>query len=86
MSETLRKSVSDVAQAIDDLNRAFDQRTEVLRAAGDEVALRQWMTACIAMRDSGRLYLNWAGHYARTTEGATPTETDEDALLDEGSI
>ena len=67
MSEDIRRSIQEVAQAIERLDRAFEKRAEELRERGDTEELGQWIHAKAAMRDSGVIYLSWARHYAKAS-------------------
>jgi len=86
MNDELQKSLTEIAQAIEHLNRAFEKRAEDLRNLGDSAALQQWIKATHAMRDSGNIYLTWAKHYARSAGiKSIGDESDENDLLDEGN-
>lgn len=86
MNEEIQQSISEVARAIESLNRAFAKHANSLEG-GDLQELEQWIKATQAMRDSGNIYLSWARHYARVpgAEGAAE-EPDLDDLLDEGGV
>lgn len=75
-------AVDEVIRAVEGLNRAFDKEAKVLREAGDEDKLREWLKGCLALRDSGDMYVSWARHYAKGAAGGGPAE-DED-FFDEG--
>jgi len=80
------RAILEVTQAIENLNRVFEKRADELRKAGDADGLQQWMNACYAMRDSGQIYITWARHYAKLSEAAGSSETDEDEFLNEGAV
>lgn len=80
MSESIQQSIVEVAQAINNLNRAFERHAENLQREKDTDQLQKWTFAARAMQDSGNIYLTWARHYA----GSTASEQDEDPFLDEG--
>jgi hypothetical protein len=87
MNDEIQQSITGIAQAMENLNRAFEKRVEDLRNLGDSAALQQWIKATQAMRDSGNIYLTWAKHYARSAGIKTVEhESEENELLDEGSI
>ena len=82
---SIEQSIKTVAQAIEDLNKAFDERAEGLRQAGQVDRLQEWMKSSHAVRDSGYLYLTWANHYARSASPQTVNaDEDMDSFLDEG--
>ncbi len=61
----LKKSLWDVAQAFDRVNRAFEGHLRELKeGGGDPARVRHATEAVRAMRDSGSMYLAWAYHYA----------------------
>lgn len=81
----IRKSIDEVTQAIENLNKAFEKRSADLRETGDAEGLNQWTKACQAMRDSGNIYITWARHYyGQTVE--TPGSPEEDDFLNEGTV
>ena len=83
--QEIRKSILEVTQAIENLNRVFEKRAAELRQAGDVDGLQQWTKACSAMRDSGNIYITWARHYARLSEPAGESEVEE-GFLNEGAV
>ena len=83
----IQQSITEVARAIERLNRAFEKRADDLRQAGDTNGLQEWMKATLAMRDSGNIYLTWAKHYARSTDrNAAADESGHEEFLDEGGV
>ena len=84
MDQDIDLSVREAARAIERLNEAFERRAAWLRAQGHEQELASWMKATYAMRDSGKIYLSWARHYARAAGVETaPVESEFDELLEE---
>jgi len=87
MSEEIEQSITEIARAIENLNRAFEKRAEDLKKGGDAPALHQWTKAAYAMRDSGNIYLSWAKHYARSAGVKLALDDSEDSdFLDEGTV
>jgi hypothetical protein len=85
MDKEIKQSILEVAQAMENLNRAFEKRTADLKKAGNADELERWMKAIQAMRDSGNIYLAWAEHYARSTGGEPASDESElEEFLDEG--
>ncbi len=78
----IQGAIEKVAGAVKRLNQVFDEKTQALRGAGNEDKLREWLTGCIALRDSGDMYISWAQHYAKQGGG---TESSDDDFLDEGA-
>jgi hypothetical protein len=83
MKEELRQSILNVAQAMDGLNRVFEKQVEVFEQQGDAQELQRWTRAAQAMRDSGRIYLTWANHYARAAGADVTDEPASEDFLDE---
>ena len=83
--EEIRRSLREVAQAIERLNQAFEKHSDTLRQTGDLDLLKQWINATQAMRDSGHLYLTWANHYVHSTgkEAQDLEGEDSNPFLDE---
>lgn len=87
MAHDIQQSIAEVAQAIEDLNQAFERRADDLRKAGESQELQQWIKATQAMRDSGNIYLTWAKHYARSAGAGTAGEESElNEFLDEEAL
>jgi len=87
MNDEIQQSLTEIAQAMENLHRAFEKRAEDLRKQGDPDTLQQWIKATQAMRDSGHIYLSWAKHYARSAGIKTiENEPEENGFLEEGSI
>lgn len=85
MNKEIIKSVEDAAQAIENLNRTFDQHSETLKKSGDLDGLAKWKTACFAMLDSGKIYITWAQYYAGVSDPDESSEMETD-FLDEGAV
>jgi hypothetical protein len=83
--QEIRKSIDDVTQAIDNLNKAFEKRLADLRDSGNLEGLKEWSKACQAMRDSGNIYITWARHYYGQT-AETLGSSEEDDFLNEGAV
>jgi len=83
--QEIRKSIDDVTQAIDDLNKSFEKRLKDLRESGDLEGLNEWTKACQAMRDSGNIYITWARHYYGQAAESSGAE-DEEGFLNEGAV
>jgi hypothetical protein len=84
MMEEIQRSIQEVAQAIDNLNRAFEKHAEHLRQSGDQEKLHQWIKGAQALQDSSHLYLTWANHYAHSSDHQEDeSEEDLGAFLDE---
>jgi hypothetical protein len=83
--QKIRKSIDEVTQAIENLNKVFEKRSIDLRDSGDVEGLKQWTKACQAMRDSGNIYITWARHYYGQT-AETPGSSEEDDFLNEGAV
>ena len=81
----IRQSIIEVTRAIESLNQVFEKRAADLRHAGDVEGLKQWTNACLAMLDSGKIYISWARHYARLAESPGSSEEEND-LSDEGAV
>lgn len=82
MYEKLRHTVDEVARAIDNLNRAFENQVSESQRAKNADELNRWVKAAQAMQDSGNIYLTWARHYASLND---PEGDDDESFLDEGS-
>jgi len=82
MSEDIQQSIENVTKAVDQLNQAFEKRTEELRQKGNHEELNHWIQAKAAMRDSGVIYLSWARHYAKSTHLGEEDEMKEDDLFE----
>lgn len=86
MPDDIQRSIAHVAEAIERLNQAFEQRADQLRLDGDSKELQDWMKATYAMRDSGNIYLTWAKHYARAAGVPSGSDSDLEEFLDEGAV
>jgi hypothetical protein len=82
MSEDVHRSIQEVAQAIERLNRAFEKRAEELRERGNTEELGQWIQAKAAMKDSGVIYLSWARHYAKVSSPDEEEKVREDEFFE----
>lgn len=80
--QDIQAAVEEVIGAIDHLNRACNEKAEALRKSGEEERLREWLKGCLALRDSGDMYVSWARHYTKSSKRGN-SEEDED-FLDEG--
>jgi hypothetical protein len=72
----LKRALSDVAMALDKVNKAFENHLEELKkSGGDLTMIRQTGEAVRSMRDSAAMYLAWAYHYAGVSfsEDQTPS-------------
>ncbi len=76
-------AVDEVIRAVEGLNRVFDNQARIFREAGNEEKLREWLKGCLALRDSGDMYVSWAQHYAKGAGGGDPGDDEE--FLDEGA-
>lgn len=81
--QDVQGAIDDVIRAVEGLNRAFDEKAKHLREAGNEEKLREWLKGCLALRDSGDMYVSWAQHYAK--QGGEAGSTEEEEFLDEGA-
>ena len=65
MSEQeLKQALSDVATALDKVNKAFVNRLQELKQSGGDAAMiRQTNEAVRSLQDSAAMYLAWAYHY-----------------------
>lgn len=58
------QSLSDVKDAIENLNNLFEERLKILRLEGaDEDDLSGLEKGILAMKDAGRIYLTWTDHF-----------------------
>lgn len=80
--QDLKGAIEEITGAVQRLNRVFDEKAKSLREKGDKEKLREWLTGCIALRDSGDMYVSWAKHYAKQGD---ETESSDEELLDEGA-
>jgi hypothetical protein len=61
----LKQALSDVARALDKVNKAFENHLQELeKSGGDLTVIRQTSEATRSLRDSAAMYLAWAHHYA----------------------
>ena len=61
----LKQALSDVAKALDKVNKAFENHLQELKkSGGDLTMIRQTSEATHSLRDSAAMYLAWAYHYA----------------------
>ena len=79
MNEEIQQCITEVARAIENLNRAFAKRADELQKLGNASELQQWTKAAQAMLDSGNIYLSWAKHYARSAGIKVASEESEDS-------
>ncbi len=64
MEEKLKQSVSTVLQSMEELNHVFEAELLRLEQEGaDAQDIRRLEQGVLAMKDAGRLYLTWAGHF-----------------------
>lgn len=63
--QELKQALSDVAKALDKVNKAFENHLQELKKSGNDlIMIRQTNEAVQSLRDSGVMYLAWAFHYA----------------------
>lgn len=75
----LKQALSDVAEALDKVNKAFESHLQGLQqTGGDPSMIRQTNEAVSSLRDSATMYLAWAHHYAGMPQPDEPiTSADE---------
>ena len=75
----LKQALSDVAEALDKVNKAFESHLQGLQqTGGDPSMIRQTNEAVRSLRDSAAMYLAWAHHYAGMPQPDEPiTSADE---------
>jgi NifU-like protein involved in Fe-S cluster formation len=62
--DNLDSALEDVRSAMDNFMRVLDQEIEQGQAlAIPEEKMKSMLVAYIAIKDSGRIYLDWAEHY-----------------------
>jgi len=74
--QELKQALSDVAKALDKVNKAFENHLQELKkSGGDLTMIRQTSEATRSLRDSAAMYLAWAYHYAGVPlpENQTPS-------------
>jgi predicted transcriptional regulator YheO len=63
--QELKQALSDVAKALDKVNKAFENHLQEIKKGGNDLTMiRQTNEAVQSLRDSGVMYLAWAYHYA----------------------
>jgi len=86
--DELQQSLTRVREAMDRLGEQFLARVNALEQGGiEEAQIKRLTEGARAMKDSSRLYLEWAHYYAKEVGkagGRDGGEMEED-FLDEGS-
>ncbi|MGH7273484.1 MAG: hypothetical protein ACREIQ_03360 [Nitrospiria bacterium] len=71
--------MSDVAEALDKVNKAFENHLQGLhQTGGDPAMIRQTSEAVRSLRDSAAMYLAWAQHYAGVPQPDDPISSADD--------
>ena len=79
MSEdnVLAELMGEITSLLGEFPKALERRAAEIVAAGKDPELAEkLMKGAGAMRDSGNIYLSWARHFAKLSEGNTDA-TDE---------
>ncbi|MEW6324517.1 MAG: hypothetical protein AB1515_03925 [Nitrospirota bacterium] len=82
----LQQSLSRVQEAMERLNEQFLAKVETLERQGTDAAqIKRLTEGARAMKDSSRLYLDWAHHYAKEVGKVEHGDGVDESFLDEGS-
>jgi hypothetical protein len=84
MSE-MKEALDKVSDAMDQFMILLDAQIRILEKAGTSPDdLRAKMVSFVAIRDSGKMYLDWADYYSKKIFGDSDgSETDPDMTLEE---
>ena len=73
----LSELMNEIAALLSDFPKALERRAADIDTSGKDPELAQKLIKGVdAMRDSGNIYLSWARHYVKLSEGNTDA-TDE---------
>jgi hypothetical protein len=82
----LQQSLAHVREAMERLSEQFLARVNALEQRGiDESQIKRLTEGARAMKDSSRLYLDWAHHYAKEVSKVDHGDEADEPFLDEGS-
>ena len=82
----LQQSLAHVRESMERLSEQFLARVNALEQRGiDGSQIKRLTEGARAMKDSSRLYLDWAHHYAKEVGKVDHGEVEEEPFLDEGS-
>jgi len=86
MDAELEQSLKRVHEAMERLNEQFLAKVGGLEQRGADAAqIKRLSEGARAMKDSSRLYLDWAQHYAKEVGKIEHGGEEEEPFLDEGS-
>jgi hypothetical protein len=69
--------MSEISSLLKDFPKALERRAAEIQAIGKDPELAEKLVkGAEAMRDSGNIYLSWARHFVKLSEG-NPDATDE---------
>ena len=75
----LTELMSEITSLLGDFPKALQRRAAELQAAGKDPELAdKLLKGADAMRDSGNIYLSWARHFAKLSEGNTDAMDEAD--------
>ncbi len=75
----LEQALSDVTEALDKVNKAFEKHLQGLQqSGGDSGMIRQTGEAVRSLRDSAAMYLAWAHHYAGVPQPDEPISSPDE--------
>lgn len=70
--DDIRQLIGEITALVTALPPAFERRAAKIDADGkDSDRIDKLIKAADVMRDSGHVYVTWARHYARLSEGTT---------------
>lgn len=73
----LAELMAEITSLLSDFSKALEHRAGEIQASGKDPELAEkLLKGADAMRDSGNIYLSWARHFVKLSEGNTDA-TDE---------
>ena len=83
MSEELKQQVQGLAAQMETFHQALETRArEIEMVGGDAEVVGKLIKGADAMKDSGNIYLSWARHFVKLSDGgaAEADEGEEDSV------
>lgn len=83
MSEELKQQVQGLAEQMETFHQALETRArEIEMVGGDAEVVGKLIKGADAMKDSGHIYLSWARHFVKLSDGgaAEADEGEEDSV------
>ncbi len=84
MDQDLNQQIQNIAKGMEAFHQGLEIKAKEAQALGiDQEAAEKLFKGADAMKDSGNIYLSWARHFVKLSEGdAAESHDDEDDSAD----